>query len=103
MKIYFNNKYLQQLAESQPKGKMQYSSEVVTMYRKKLRILGNVKNSNELRAFKSLHFERLTGDKLGLYSIRVNEKYRLEFLINEEMDVVIEEIIVIEDLSNHYK
>jgi len=40
---------------------------------------------------------------LGLYSIRVNEKYRLEFLINEEMDVVIEEIIVIEDLSNHYK
>jgi hypothetical protein len=48
MKVYFNNKYLEQLAESEPKGKRRYSSEVVTMYRKKLIILGNVKNSNEL-------------------------------------------------------
>lgn len=103
MKIYFNNKYLEELAESKPKGKMRYSLEVVTTYRKKLIILGNVRNSSELRAFKSLHFERLTGDKLGLYSIRVNDKYRLEFLLNKEMDIVIEEIIVIEDLSNHYK
>lgn len=103
MKIYFNNKYLEELAESQPKGKMRYTSEVIKMYRKKLVILGNVRNSNELRVFKSLHFERLTGDKLGLYSIRVNEKYRLEFLLNKEKDIVIEEIVVIEDLSNHYK
>ena len=39
MKVYFNNKYLEELAELQPKGKMRYSSEVVTMYRKKLVIL----------------------------------------------------------------
>lgn len=103
MKVYFNNKYLEELAVNEPKGKRKYSSEVVTMYRKKLVILGNVRNSNELRAFKSLHFERLQGDKLGLYSIRINEKFRLEFLINKEMDIVVEEIIIIEVLSNHYK
>lgn len=103
MKIYFNNKYLEELAASEPKGKRKYSLEVVIMYRKKLVILGNVKNSSELRAFKSLHFERLKGGKLGLYSIRVNEKYRLEFSVNKEMDIVVEEIIIIEDLSNHYK
>ncbi|HEY5463474.1 MAG TPA: type II toxin-antitoxin system RelE/ParE family toxin [Hanamia sp.] len=103
MKIYFNNKYLEELAESEPKGKKKYSLEVVNMYRKKLVILGNVRNSSELRAFKSLHFERLRGDKSGLYSIRVNEKYRLEFFLNKEMDIIVEEIIVIDDLSNHYK
>lgn len=103
MTIYFNNKYLEELAQGQPKGKSRYNSEVVTMYRKKLVILGNVRNSKELRAFESLHFERLQGNKLGLYSIRVNEKYRLEFLLNKEMDIIVEEIIVIEDLSNHYK
>lgn len=103
MKIYFNNKYLEELVAADPKGKKRYSTEVVTMYRKKLVILGNVMNSNELRAFKSLHFERLQGDKLGLCSIRVNEKYRLEFSLKKEMDIVIEEIIVIENLSNHYK
>lgn len=103
MKVYFNNKYLEELAQSKPQGKMRYSSEVITMYRKKLVILGNVRNSSELRMFKSLHFERLSGDKLGIYSIRVNEKYRLEFSLNKERDIVIEEIIVIEDLSNHYK
>ncbi|HSV11533.1 MAG TPA: type II toxin-antitoxin system RelE/ParE family toxin, partial [Hanamia sp.] len=83
--------------------KMRYSSEVVKMYRKKLVILENARDSRDLRMFKSLHFERLTGNKLGLYSIRVNDKYRLEFLINNEMDIVIEEIIIIEELSNHYK
>lgn len=103
MKIYFNNKYLEELAQSMPKGKMRYSLEVITMYRKKLVILGNVRNSSELRMFKSLHFERLTGDKLGLYSIRVNEKYRLEFSLDKKGDMVIEEIVIIEDLSNHYK
>lgn len=103
MKVYFNNRYLEELAGSEPKGKSKYSLEVVTMYRKKLVILGNVKNSSELRAFKSLHFERLQGDKLGLYSIRVNEKFRLEFSINKEINIIIEEVIVIEDLSNHYK
>ncbi|MEO8821846.1 MAG: type II toxin-antitoxin system RelE/ParE family toxin [Ginsengibacter sp.] len=103
MTVYFNNKYLEQLAGSDPKGKSKYSMEVVSMYRKKLVILGNVRNSNELRAFKSLHLERLRGDKLGLYSVRVNEKYRLEFSINKEMNIVIEEVVVIEDLSNHYK
>ena len=63
------------------------------MYRKKLVTFSNVRNSNELRVFKSLHFERLSGDKLGLYSIRVNEKYGLEFLRNKEKDIVIEEIM----------
>ena len=63
------------------------------MYRKKLVTFSNVRNSNELRVFKSLQFERLSGDKLGLYSIRVNEKYGLEFLLNKEKDIVIEEIM----------
>jgi plasmid maintenance system killer protein len=39
---------------------------------------------------------------LGLYSIRVDLKYRLEFAI-EKNKITLLEIIFINDLSNHYR
>jgi proteic killer suppression protein len=61
-------------------------------------------NFSDLRAFKSLHFELLHGAKKEWrYSIRINDKYRLEFSIEKNKGIIIEEIVIIEDLSNHYK
>lgn len=47
-------------------------------------------------------FEALKGDKKGLYSIRVDLKYRLEFSIEKD-EIALQEIVMIEDLSNHYR
>jgi plasmid maintenance system killer protein len=44
----------------------------------------------------------LKGDKKGLYSIRVDIKYRLEFYIEKD-EVKLSEIVLIDNLSNHYK
>ena len=55
-----------------------------------------------LRNLRSLNFESLKGDYAGLYSIRVDIKYRLIFMIEKDQ-LTISEIIIIEDLSNHYQ
>jgi proteic killer suppression protein len=104
MLIKFNNKYLEALAKGEEKGKQRYSAEVVVIYKKRLKMISLAKDSNDLRAFKSLHFELLRGNKRDRrYSIRINDKYRLEFSIGRNKGIIIEEIIIIEDLSNHYK
>jgi proteic killer suppression protein len=104
MVIKFNNRYLEALAKGEEKGKQRYSAEVVTMFKKRLKMIGLAKDSNDLRAFKSLHFELLQGEKKGRhYSIRINDKYRLEFSIEKNKGIIIEEIVIIEHLSNHYK
>lgn len=103
MKIIFNKKWLQELAEGKQSGKQRFSKEVIDQYRNRILYISEAKNTMELREIKSFHFERLTGDKLGLYSIRVTKKYRIEFMITKEGDIVIEEVVVVENLSNHYK
>jgi toxin HigB-1 len=103
MEVYFNNSNLEKLYEGLPvSGKLRYNKEVIEKFRVKVEILKNAENTNELRAIRSLNFEALKGDKKGLYSIRVDLKYRLEFVI-EKNKIQLSEIIFIEDLSNHYR
>jgi proteic killer suppression protein len=55
--------------------------------------------------FKSLNYERLKGDKKDLESVRVNDKYRIEFrsrIEGTEPDEVVT-ICSIEELTNHYQ
>jgi len=103
MEVYFNNTNLEKLYVGLPvAGKLKYNKEIIEKFRTKVDIIKNVENTNELRAFKSLNFEALKGNKKGLYSIRVDLKYRLEFKI-EKNKISVSEIVFIEDLSNHYK
>lgn len=103
MKIVFNNTYLKKLYGDEPsKGKPLYSKEVIHQFKEKILLMEQVENTNLLRRFKSLHFEALKGDKKGLYSIRVNKQYRLEFSIDNET-LSLREIVFIENLSKHYE
>jgi proteic killer suppression protein len=103
MIVIFNNSYLEKLYAGLPvSGKPRYNEEVVEKFRKKVIILQNAENTAELRQIRSLNFEPLRGDKKGLYSIRVDLKYRLEFLIEKDK-ITLHEIVFIEDLSNHYR
>lgn len=103
MKVIYKDRYLEQIAKEKPKGKPKYSEEVIKKYRLRIGSIISAKDTAELREIKSLHFERLAGNKSGLYSIRVDKRYRLEFSIDKEGTVLVEEIIVIEKMSNHYK
>jgi proteic killer suppression protein len=59
-------------------------------------------SKEELYPIKSLHFEALRGDKKGLYSVRVNDQYRVEFSLVEHSEQPILTICNIVELSNHY-
>jgi toxin HigB-1 len=103
MIIKFNNEYLADLAVSDKvKGKPKYDIEVIIKYRRTLKILQVMPNTIGLRNLKSLNFEALKGKYKGFYSVRVDYRYRLIFSIEKDL-ITITEIIVIEDLSNHYQ
>lgn len=100
MVIKFNNDYLESLYKGrETKRKPVYNEEVIVQFKKKVQILKLVESTQELKKFKGLRFKPLKGEKKGLYSIRINQAYRLEFKIINEQTI---EIILIEDLSNHY-
>jgi plasmid maintenance system killer protein len=103
MVIRFNNEYLEHLAVNDKiKGKPRYDHEVILKYRKTIKILSVMPNRIGLRNLRSLNFEALKGEHKGLYSVRVDYRYRLIFGIEKDL-ITINEIIVIEDLNNHYQ
>lgn len=57
----------------------------------------------ELMPINSLHYEMLKGDKAGISSVRVNNKYRIEFTVRDSLEEPIVTVCNIIELSNHYK
>ena len=103
MTIIFKNEYLRKLYGDEPlKGKPVYSKGVVSKFQERVLLMEQLESTKRLREFKSLHFEALKGDRKGLYSIRINKQYRLEFRIEKDQ-IMLSEIVLIEDLSKHYE
>jgi toxin HigB-1 len=101
MVVIFEDDYLAKLYSGRPvKGKPRFSEGVVTKFKKTVLMLKRALNTVELSTIRSLHFEALKGEKSGLFSVRVDDTYRVEFRIAK--DGVLE-IIHIEELSKHYK
>jgi toxin HigB-1 len=103
MLIKFTNVYLEKLYAGKPvKGKSIFSNEVVVQFKKTVLKLEQADNTVQLRQLRSLHFEALKGNKKGIYSVRVNQQYRLEFKIEND-SITLVQIILIEALSKHYE
>ena len=103
MQVRFNNSYLEKVYAGLPvSGKPKYNNGVIEKFKKVVRIIKNVENSVSLKQFRSLNFEALKGDKRGLYSVRVDIKYRLEFRIGKDK-ISFTELALIEKLSKHYE
>ena len=103
MEVKFKDSYLANLYSNQSiKGKPVYSNEVITKFKKVVNLISETENSVKLRSYKGLHFEALKGDKKGIYSVRIDKQYRLEFKIENNL-ITLAEIVLIEDLSKHYE
>lgn len=105
MYIEFDKGYLQELYEygKSSDKKHRFQPIVVKKYVNCVRILLRSRTVESLYQIKSLNYEVLTGDKRGISSIRIDLKYRLEFLVKNEGDVEIITICQLLDISNHYK
>ncbi len=76
-----------------------YSKGLIRSYIKKVTLIQEAKDENDLRNFKSLHFEKLKS-KANQYSIRLNNQFRLLFSIQKDGKI---KIIIISEISKHYQ
>ena len=104
MRVIIEDNYLEYLfAHGKSKGKPQFSYDIERTFIKRVLQISSAQSTNDLRAIKSLHFEKLTGDMAGKYSIRVNDGFRIILRIEKEADNIRVEIVCIEEMNNHYK
>jgi len=106
MEIIFEKDYLKELYENgkAKNKKYRFQPAVIKKYIQTIDKLRAAKYTEELYPIRSLNYEKLIGDKNGLESVRVNKKYRIEFISSvegEEPDTLT--ICSIIELSNHYK
>lgn len=100
MIVTFDKHYLCELYNTGKSDKKhRFQPDVVKRYKRAIDYLKSADKIEELFLLPSLHYEILKGDKAGISSIRVNDKYRIEFVVSEQ---VINVCNVLE-LSNHYK
>lgn len=105
MIVTFEEEYLRELYEDgRCKGKKhRYQPDIVRRYQKGINFLIFAERIEDLWKQKSLNYEILSGDKAGISSIRVNDKYRIEFTVQVNTDKPILTICNVVGLSNHYK
>ncbi|OAV69342.1 Plasmid maintenance system killer protein [Bacteroidales bacterium Barb4] len=105
MVVLFEKEYLKELYETEKTTdkKHRFQPQVIAKYIRCVDILIGVPNTKALCKMNALNYEVLKGDKKGISSIRVNEKYRIEFIVTEEETETIVTVCSIIELSNHYK
>lgn len=102
MEITFEKDYLRELFYDGVTSDKQhrYQPQIVRKYVRVVNIMDSVDKASDLLRYRSLHYEKLVGDKAGLESVRVNDQYRIEFKTSAEGGITLCNII---ELSNHYK
>ena len=83
--------------ETEDAGATGLPVSVIKAARKKLTVLRAATDDRTLRNWKSLHYEKLKGDREGQRSIRVNKKYRIVFTLDSDTVPQKATILAIED------
>jgi len=105
MEIIFAKEYLKelQLTGKTSDKRYRFQPDIVKRYRKTIDRLAGARRIEDLFHIASLGYEKLTGDKKGLSSVRVSQKYRIEFEERRKGEDDYVSICNIIELSNHYK
>ncbi len=105
MEIKFDKIYLEELyfKGKTSEKKHRFQPQIIAKYRKTIDLLESVSTVEDLYRYHSLNYEVLVGDKEGLESVRVNNKYRIEFKTTKVVSEIVVTVCNIVELSNHYK
>lgn len=82
MKVTFANKNIA-LIETDKAHEVGVPFPVITSARKKLNFIRSAPDEQTLRNWKSLHFEKLSGNHVGKHSIRLNDQWRIILHLNK--------------------
>lgn len=99
VRVVFRDKRLRRLAEDASYCPRQWGPDIRKAYRKKIQLLQQANDERDLYALRSLHLEKLQGDRVGTSSIRVNDQFRL--ILTFETDEDGRMVVVIEMVDYH--
>lgn len=83
--------------ETPEAAKTRFSVAVIKSARRKLTVIRAAPDERALRNWKSLHYEKLKGDREGQCSIRLNDQYRMIFELDDADSPPKVTILAIED------
>jgi proteic killer suppression protein len=75
MDLEYADKHLEQLATD--KGYGNPKDPITKQFRKLIQLIQDAPDERDFYAMRSLHFERLKGDRQHQYSMRLNKQWRL--------------------------
>ncbi len=83
MIVTFNKEYPKELIRKRKTNdkKHRFQPEIVKRYKRCIDYLKWASSKEALFPINSLRFEALTGDKNGMFSVSVNDKYRIKFTL----------------------
>lgn len=105
MIVTFEHEYLRVLYAKGKNSdkKHRFQPDIIRRYQKAINFLKGASSIEALWPIRSLRYEVLTGDKAGLSSVRVNDRYRIEFSVSVNEDEPVLTVCNVVELSNHYK
>ncbi|MEX2170581.1 MAG: type II toxin-antitoxin system RelE/ParE family toxin [Pirellulales bacterium] len=96
MKVEFSDKDLDRL-EVDANFNGGHSRQIVKLYRKRMQAIRAANDLRPLYAMKSLHFEKLSGDRQHQRSLRLNNQWRLIVEVIEADSETVVRIVEIVD------
>ncbi|MDP2582412.1 type II toxin-antitoxin system RelE/ParE family toxin [Shimia thalassica] len=96
MKVVFADDTLA-LIETNQAARTRLSVALIKSARRKLTLLRAAPDERSLRNWKSLHYEKLKGDREGQRSIRLNDQFRLVFKLDDVTSPPTIIVVCIED------
>ncbi|MDD4869848.1 MAG: type II toxin-antitoxin system RelE/ParE family toxin [Kiritimatiellae bacterium] len=103
MKYEFSNKHLQALYSKGHDSKYKFFDKgLAKKYVDRINRIESAVTINDLREPPSMEFEKMQGHE-NRFSIRINDKYRLEFEINFTDENKLTGDVIVSDVTKHYK
>ena len=100
MVVTFDKEYLKNLYENGTCDKKhRFQPDIIKRYKRCIDYLKSSQKIEDLYLLSSLNYKVLSGNKAGVSAIRVNDQYRIEFMVIEKVITICN----ILELSNHYK
>ena len=97
MKVEFDDPALEQIF-TEDAHKLGLPFAVIKGARNKLLLLEQVPDERGLRNWKSLHYKKLSGDREGQRSIRINDQYRIVFSLSDHEHPPVIRVLEIDDI-----
>lgn len=98
MRFRFVDKKLQALYTDET-GAEHYERSVVKGFFRVMAIIQSAPDPRDFYKFKALHYEKLSGDRAGQHSFRLNKQWRL--IVRIERDDEGHEVVIIEIVDYH--